>query len=870
MYFSILVILPILLYVCQIQGGFLAGSKEDWLSQHSVFPEYFRNLFYQTGSLFPQYSSELGGGQNIYNFAYYGLYNPLYMISYLLPFVSMTAYIQAVSLLEMIADGLLCYLWLGRHFKKPNSFLAALVLQLSLPVLFHSSNQLMFVNYMPFLILAFWGCDRYRRVNRYGLLVTGIFLMLLCSFYFAIGGVLALVVYVMAGIQWEKVSGHFVKYMWHTFYPFLLGGMLSLFYLFPVFCAMTTGRRSDRDISVMQLLLPNVSMTRFLYQPYGLGLTGMALVAFCVVLVGGQGIRKRRKLAYSECMFMAEKMAWMLAVIFCVPIFEWLLNGGLYIRDKVLIPFLPLVCWIVAVFLEHALPQEGEKDKPDIYKRKKLSLFLGVCMVFTIMLISLFRQGTKEEILAAGELQIPVHLVAFFVGMADMLVCIAALILYCRGYKMVLYVVTVGSMLLACGIEIPYMKGVLVTRHMEQQLADEEVIQLLNKTKSLGTSEYRMEVRGDSEFQKANLNRILVPGQRLTTCYSSILNPEYQLFRKELGLSQSTRNYLMQDSTMNPAFLRFMGVRYLVSSQPVAGYQKVAEEAQMGLYENAKTAPLMYLTNQTISKDIFDQLSWSEKQLELLQFAVISEKKNGASSSCNIKKEEELSFTKQVPITLYPSGDISIQSKQTIRQTFSISPGCKKGQYLFLAFQVKNRKKSQDISITINGECNKLSSEDAIYYNENETFHYTLAMTEDVGKITINFGPGDYQISNMETCIAMPDNSGSLYQIPLQEQMEQSGNAWSMDCETNQERWLITSLPYDDQFQIYVDGERTEIRKVNSAFLGANIKPGKHHIRIVYHAPGRNAGLLMTGITILILGWDKVRQFSTVFHNIRL
>ena len=29
------------------------GSRVDWISQHSVFPEYFRQLFYDTGQFFP-------------------------------------------------------------------------------------------------------------------------------------------------------------------------------------------------------------------------------------------------------------------------------------------------------------------------------------------------------------------------------------------------------------------------------------------------------------------------------------------------------------------------------------------------------------------------------------------------------------------------------------------------------------------------------------------------------------------------------------------------------------------------------------------------------------------------------------------------
>ncbi len=38
------------------------GSRVDWLSQHSVFPEYFRQHFYDTGNLFPKFAANVGGG----------------------------------------------------------------------------------------------------------------------------------------------------------------------------------------------------------------------------------------------------------------------------------------------------------------------------------------------------------------------------------------------------------------------------------------------------------------------------------------------------------------------------------------------------------------------------------------------------------------------------------------------------------------------------------------------------------------------------------------------------------------------------------------------------------------------------------------
>ena len=88
-YIPYLLLTGLTLFFCRMFVGRygIFGAKVDWLSQHSVLPDYFRQQFYATGKLFPEFAANLGGGQNIYHFAYYGLYSPLILPSYLLPFV---------------------------------------------------------------------------------------------------------------------------------------------------------------------------------------------------------------------------------------------------------------------------------------------------------------------------------------------------------------------------------------------------------------------------------------------------------------------------------------------------------------------------------------------------------------------------------------------------------------------------------------------------------------------------------------------------------------------------------------------------------------------------------------------------------------
>ncbi len=51
--------------------------------------------------------------------------------------------------------------------------------------------------------------------------------------------------------------------------------------------------------------------------------------------------------------------------------------------------------------------------------------------------------------------------------------------------------------------------------------------------------------------------------------------------------------------------------------------------------------------------------------------------------------------------------------------------------------------------------------------------------------------------------------------------------------------YLITSIPYDENFVLKVDGKETMLFRANTAFLGAKIPSGEHKIVLVYHAPGR-------------------------------
>ena len=117
----------VLLVIFFTHPGCVYGSQTDWSNQHFEIPEYFRTRFYASGNLFPDFALHLGGGQNIYNFAYYGLYSPVILLSYAFPWLSMANYIMISHILLTLLSAILCYFWLRKWFPPKRALYACLL-----------------------------------------------------------------------------------------------------------------------------------------------------------------------------------------------------------------------------------------------------------------------------------------------------------------------------------------------------------------------------------------------------------------------------------------------------------------------------------------------------------------------------------------------------------------------------------------------------------------------------------------------------------------------------------------------------------------------------------------------------------------------
>ena len=859
------------------------GAKVDWISQHSVIPDYFRKQFYATGKLFPEFARNLGSGQNIYNYSYYGLYSPLFLLSYALPFVKMSTYVIVMEIVCLMASVLLLYLWLCRRgFGGAISFMTAVVFLLTGPMICQSYSQIMFVNYMPFLVLALLGVDRYFEKGRSGLLAVSTFLMIMTSFYFSIGGMLALVIYGIHcyGRKLEKqgtkatVKGFLcegVRFLVPMFLAVLMSGVL----LVPTALALigrSSGESSGGSATVESLsallasgnvtkilkglFFPQIRLTGVFYSPYGLGFGTLMLTVLISTMF-------RRK--WSDCV-----VAWLVAIVAGVPVFVYILNGGLYLRDKALIPLIPLFCYMLAMYLKRI----GQKE---------FSWTGCVPYVVTMLLIYIGRNQEGVEhlwplLMIESQIMFGCYLAVGMIKEMSGNITKRMKVWGSRATALLL----AGSMAVFLAVfdnQYAEEKQEMLDTTFYEQVTDSKIGDAVQKATDEAKKDggfYRTIQLGNDDENAANLNRVWNIDQNISSIYSSSYNKAYQNFRKDtFGLEQPYRNFLMQSEESNPIYERFMGEKYIVTKSKMKGCRLLGTSGEWNIYENENAAPVIYGTSQLMSEKEYKKLEYPYNQITLLKKAVAPEsaaklmddgqqtddtvnqtdngQQTGNTDNVDCLHNVALRFGENSCISEADGGyHISARKDTKVKAEIMNETKTDSGnRVLMLRFKVRNLKPSKDLTIWVNGDRNKLSAKQRVYYNNNTTFTYAVALDGDENQVEVTFSKGKYNLSDVEAYIGTLPGT-ELYESEfLQNDTKTKGNVIAGKLTMQKDGYLITSIPYDSGFQIQIDGKNVKSEKVNTAFLGCKMKAGEHDIVITYHAPGLAAGKVMSLVGIL-------------------
>jgi len=814
----ILVLIFLLILFSTIRFTYVNGSEVDWISQHTIFPEYFRTLFYDTKDLFPSFAFNIGAGTNIYNLSYYGLLSPIVLLSYLFPFIKMVNFILVSMVIVVIISIIIMYYFLRCKFNSKYTFFGTLLFLLSGPLIFHTHRHIMFINYMPFLILSLIGVDKYFDNNKKTLLIISVFLIIMSSYYYSVGSIICILLYYVyryIEINKKMKLSLFIKDSIKFVFLIIVGIMMSGVLLLPSFYAILNGRPEITSlVNIKELLIPKLNISEVLYHSYSIGVTSIFIIS----------------LVYS--FFTKNKNYKFLSIIFILillfPIIIYLLSGMMYVRGKVLIPFLPLAILMITLFV----------DKVSIKDNKYFNI--------TIFIVSI--------------IQIFVHISdKYYVFILDVLIVLICLFMFFkkRDKRYIMYPVCLCAFV--CCLVNNYSDELVTKKDLTLQYNTYNY-NILNKLLESDNSIYRV---GNDIMGIKNINRVINSNYYLPSIYSSLENQNYYNFYNNMIGSEMQNNISTAImSSKNILFNTYMSTKYMITDDgaPI-GYKNMDNS---NVYVNDNVLPIGYATRSVMSKDVFDTLDEFEKAYALVTNVIVDQ-----NISENYDKKvvtEDIKYEKEYKnlILDYKEDKYIIQSENNGNIVLSLNKSYK-DKLLFITFDMEYSESCNvgDTSVIINGVKNTLSCAEWTYHNNNYKFSYVISSNDEINKLDIKFSKGKYVISNIEVH-SLDYNYITDYVDEVDEFIIDKGKTLGDEIvgtiNVSENGYFVLSIPYEEKgFMIYVDDKLTTYEKINDTFIGFKINEGYHNIKIIYKSP-----YLLEGMIISICGY---MMFLPIIYN---
>ena len=100
-----------------------------------------------------------------------------------------------ISIIILITSIILFYKWIKKKYDSDIAFIATILFALNTTFSYHFHRHIMFVIYMPFLLMALKSVDTYFEKKKVLPLIIWTTLMIFTSYYFSVHGIITIGIY---------------------------------------------------------------------------------------------------------------------------------------------------------------------------------------------------------------------------------------------------------------------------------------------------------------------------------------------------------------------------------------------------------------------------------------------------------------------------------------------------------------------------------------------------------------------------------------------------------------------------------------------------------------------------------------------------
>ena len=842
--------------------GFIGDKtivSSDMYTQYVAYFGKFKDILSGDGSIFYSFNKSIGGN-NIGLFAYY-LASPLNLLLILFPKSVIGEFIFIIYLIKIGLASLCFSLYISKVYKKKDLFVVIFSLcyaLMSYNICFQMN--IMWMDGMMLLPLVALGIEEIILKGKYKLYMIVLFMVVVSNYYIGYMICIFSVVYFFyKSIIYKKIS---LPRTFKFFGASFITGGLASFLLIPVLISLSTGKADFNLFSEAITIKQNLSsfLSKLFIGSYNMGQVMKSPTnIYCSVMVAellmlyffNKEINIRNKIASLIVMVF-------IALSFFISTFILLWHGfdypiGFQYRNSFIFCFfiitLAYECWlkikrsnfngliITVLFFAVAsiYVSYGEYDYVDT--NKIVSTFIiSLCYIIVFMICIKFNTISRIILSLISLLVITELTLNAYLSMKN----------------------------------IKYIDKAHIGEYIET------VSPLIEEVKSLNDNFYRIE-----QVYRNTLNDSMLLNYNGLGHSSSANEESTGRLIKNFGFKTSTINEIYNMGTTIPID-SILGIKYLISMEEPEFfkcykykqnmfYNKIKTEGNYAVYQNPYALPIAFMVNEALestkSNEAKNKFAYNNDIL-----------KSMVNENYDIYKELNVTDIKLNNLSEVKYDDETVYQKEIKGVKATIELTLKAHEYgpvyMFLksseyenGFSSKksNISSQNGVSITVNSNV-KYDQFTGHGYNIQfiGTYHKDEEITIEISVLNDSFSLDEVQLYYCDMDRFQDIYKNLSYNI-IENTIYKDGYIKGDIKVTADKTLMYTSIPYDEGWNLKVDGEDYDYFKILDGLIGVKLQPGEHKIEFKYKLPGLRLGIGISifSLGILILAFkNKKRVFS--------
>lgn len=858
-------ILPIVLLfiIFTVLGVGFIGEKtivsSDMYTQYVAYFGKFKEILSGDGSIFYSFNKSLGGN-NIGLFAYY-LASPLNLLLIFFPKSAIGEFIFSIYLIKIGLASLCFSIYISKVYKKKD--LSVVIFSLCYGLMGYNicfQMNIMWMDGMMLLPLVALGIEEVIVNEKYKLYMIALFMVIVSNYYIGYMICIFSVLYFFykASIYRRITLSGTVKF----FYSSIITGGLAAFLLIPVAISLSTGKadfnlfseaitiKQDLSSILSKLFIGSYNMGQVMKSPANIYCSVM-VAELLILYFFNKEIKLRNKLT-------SLIVLGFIALSFFISTFILLWHGfdypiGFQYRNSFIFCF-----FVITLSYEAWL-----KIKSTNFK----SLF--IVTLFFAMISILVSYGDYDY------LDINKIVVTFVISVSYVII-LTTFIKFNDINRIILPLI---SVLLVTELTLNSYLSMKNIKYIDKEHIGgyiETISPLIEEVKSLNDNFYRIE-----QVYRNTLNDSMLLNYNGLGHSSSANEENTAKLIKSFGFKTSVINNVYNMGSTIPID-SILGIKYLISmEQPEffkcykykqnMFYKKVKTEGSYAVYENPYALPIAFMVNERLEStninEVKNKFVYSNDILKLMVnenydiYKVLNITDIKLNNLSEVKYDDETVYQKEIK-----GVKATIELTLKAQEYAPIYMFLKSSEYENGFSSKKSNISSQNsVNITVN---NNVKYDQFTGYGYNIQFIGTYDKDEEI-TIEISVLNDSFSLDEVQLYYCDMDRFQDIYKnlsYNIIENTIYKDGYIKGDIKVTADKTLMyTSIPYDEGWNLKVDGEEYDYFKILNGLIGVKLQPGEHKIEFKYKLPGLRLGIGISifSLGILILAFkNKKRVFS--------